>query len=58
MQDYEAALDQLRIAAQAVERKEDMNDFFALLNLRANLSADPVLAQPEFAEVLSRITGE
>jgi tetratricopeptide (TPR) repeat protein len=55
--DSDAAHESLENAARKAARHEPDEHFFALMLLRANLFADPVLDQPEFVDVLSRIAG-
>jgi TolB-like protein/Flp pilus assembly protein TadD len=55
---YEEALRWLEIAARKIANHEPDEHFYALIHMRMNLLADPVLERPEFADVLRRITGE
>lgn len=52
------ALEWLETATRKAAAHEPDEDFWGLMNLRMNLLADPVLERPEFAEVLSRISGD
>ena len=52
------ALERLESAAQRAARHEPDADFYALMNLRMNVLADPVLDRPEFVAVLRRISGD
>ncbi len=55
--DQEHALEQLELVAQKAARQEPDPGFTVALNLKVNPTNDPVLRQPEFAEVLDRIRG-
>jgi hypothetical protein len=46
------------VAAEKVANHEPDAGFFNLMNLKLNITRDPVLEQPEFVEVLSRIRGD
>jgi tetratricopeptide (TPR) repeat protein len=52
------ALRQLEIAAEKVRNHEPDQGYLQLMNLRMNFLADPRLAEPRFATVLSRIRGD
>lgn len=56
--DLDEALESLESAALKASRHEPDEHFFALMLLRGNLLADPVLDRPEFVDVLSRIAGD
>ena len=56
--DQEKALEQLRIGAQRARDKVLDPGFFQLMNLRMNVTDDPVLEQPEFVEVRAELTGD
>lgn len=52
------ALEWLETAARKAGAHEPDENFWALMHLRMNLLSDPTLERPEFAEALSRITGD
>ena len=56
--DQEKALEQLRIGAQRARDKVLDPGFFQLMNLRMNVTNDPVLEQPEFVAVRGELTGD
>jgi tetratricopeptide (TPR) repeat protein len=56
--EHEKALQWLERAAQKAAWHEPDASFYALMNLRMNILADPVLDRPGFAAVLSRIRGD
>lgn len=56
--DPAAALTWLERAADKARRHEPDDGFYALMGLKMNVAKDPTLAQPEFADVLSRIRGD
>jgi tetratricopeptide (TPR) repeat protein len=56
--DEEKALEQLRIGAQRARDKVLDPGFFQLMNLRMNVTNDPVLEQPEFVAVRAELTGD
>ena len=56
--DEKQALDWLgKAAAKAADHEPD-ESLFSLMNLRMNITNDPVLKKPEFVRVLSRIKGD
>jgi hypothetical protein len=56
-EDAAGAFQALEDAAHKASRHEPDEHFFALMLLRANVLADPILERPEFADVLSQIAG-
>jgi tetratricopeptide (TPR) repeat protein len=56
--DRERALNWLKTAADKAANHEPDEGFYNLLGLKMNLTNDPVLKEPEFVEVLSRIRGD
>ena len=56
--DEKQALDWLEEAARKAANHEPEAGNLALMNLRMNVTDDPVLKKPEFADVLSRIKGD
>jgi TolB-like protein len=56
--DQAKALEQLRIGAERARDKVLDPGFFQLMNLRMNVTDDPVLEQPEFVEVRAELTGD
>jgi tetratricopeptide (TPR) repeat protein len=56
--DLDGAREWLEVAARKASNHEPDEHFFALMLLRANLLADPVLERPEFMDVLNRISGD
>ena len=56
--DQEQALKQLRIGAERARDKVLDQGFFPLMNIRMNVTGDPVLEQPEFATVRAQLTGD
>jgi adenylate cyclase len=58
VQDYDAALRWLRAAADKAERHEIDTGMFSLMNLKMNVTADPVLGRPDFVEARRRLAGD
>ena len=56
--DTDRALQSLEQGAEKAQRHEPDPGFFALMNLRMNFAADPVLERPEFVEVRNRLRGD
>jgi TolB-like protein len=56
--DQQRALEWLETAARKAADHEPDEGFFQLINLRMNVTNDPVLKQPEFVAVLDRIRGD
>jgi tetratricopeptide (TPR) repeat protein len=56
--DEDKALEQLRIGVQRARDKVLDPGFFQLMNLRMNVTNDPVLEQPEFVAVRAELTGD
>jgi TolB-like protein/Flp pilus assembly protein TadD len=56
--DNEKALDWLRQAAEKARNHEIDEGFYAAMNLKMNFTNDPLLNEPQFADVLSRIRGD
>lgn len=56
--DQESALRSLEEAAQRAARHEVDPGFFNVLNLKMNVTNDPVLREPRFSAVLDRIRGD
>ena len=56
--DQARALEWLEIAAERAANHEPDEDSNALVALKANITNDPVLRQPEFVSVLARIRGD
>lgn len=56
--DNERALEWLEIAAEKTAKHEPDEGFFNLINLKMNVTNDPVLEQPEFVDVRNRIRGD
>ncbi len=56
--DEESALEQLEIVAERARDHEPDAGFINAMNLKMNYLDDPRLEQPEFVDVLSRITGD
>ena len=56
--DEARALEELRVAAEKAANHEPDEGFFQLINLKLNITNDPVLRQPEFVEVLDLIRGD
>jgi len=56
--EYDEALRHLEIAAEKVRSHEADAGFWALNNLRMNITADPALERPEFRAVLSGLRGD
>jgi tetratricopeptide (TPR) repeat protein len=52
------ALEWLEVAAEKAGNHEIDQGFYNLMHLKENLTADPVLEQPEFVDVLNRIHGD
>jgi tetratricopeptide (TPR) repeat protein len=52
------ALEWLEKGAAKAQRHEGDPGFFALMNLRMNFAADPVLERPEFVEARKRLRGD
>ncbi len=53
--DDDEALRWLQIAVDKVVAKEPDEDFFNLMRIKANLSSDPILDEPRFAELRSQL---
>jgi TolB-like protein/Tfp pilus assembly protein PilF len=56
--DRAGAMKWLEIAADKASRHEVETSYFTLLNLKMNFLNDPLLKEPQFAEVLGRIKGD
>jgi TolB-like protein/Tfp pilus assembly protein PilF len=56
--DREGTLEWLEVGAQEAANHEPDPGFIALMNLKMNITNDPVLREPEFAAVLERIRGD
>jgi TolB-like protein/Tfp pilus assembly protein PilF len=56
--DQQKALEQLRLGAERARTKTLDPGFFTLMNIRMNVTRDPVLEQPEFAAVRAALTGD
>ena len=56
--DQTRALESLELAAQKAANHEPDEGFYILLALKANVTNDPVLKQPEFVSALARIRGD
>jgi TolB-like protein len=56
--DQAKALEQLRLGAERARDKVLDPGFFQLMNLRMNVTNDPVLEQPEFVAVRAELTGD
>ena len=56
--DEARALEQLELAAEKAAAHELDEGFFSLMALRANVTNDDALRQPDFAAVLAKIKGE
>jgi len=56
--DHEQALHWLGVAAEKAEMHEPDAGWVGLLNLKMNVTNDPVLKQPEFVAALERIRGD
>ena len=56
--DQEKALEQLRFGAQRARDHVLDQGFFTLMNIRMNVTRDPVLEQPEFVAVRERLQGD
>jgi TolB-like protein/Flp pilus assembly protein TadD len=56
--DEEQALRRLEQAAEKARNHEPDQGYLHLMNLKMNFLADPRIAEPRFAEVLSRIRGD
>ena len=56
--DQERALEQLRLGAERARDKVLDQGFFSLMNLRMNVTNDPVLEQPEFAAARAELTSD
>ncbi len=56
--DQRSALEQFEIVAEKVSRREIDQGFFNIMNLKMNVTADPVLEQPEFVTLRNRIRGD
>lgn len=56
--DYDKALEWLRKGADKAARHEIDAGMFNLMNLKMNVTADPVLESPEFAEARARLKGD
>ncbi len=55
---YDEALTWLRTGAEKAARHEIDAGMFSLMNLKMNITADPVLERPEFVEVRERLRGD
>jgi TolB-like protein/Tfp pilus assembly protein PilF len=56
--DDSAAIKWLEVAAEKASRHEVEAGYINLLNLKMNFTNDPLLKEPQFAQVLSRIKGD
>ncbi len=56
--DEAGAIKWLEMAADKVSRHEIEPSYYTLLNLKMNFTNDPLLKEPRFAQVLSRIKGD
>jgi len=56
--DEAGALEWLETAAAKIANHESDEGFFSLINLRQNITNDPVLEQPEFVDVRNRLRGD
>ena len=56
--DEERALEALERAADRAANHQPDEGFWSLMNLRMNVTDDPVLRKPEFAAVLQRVKGD
>jgi TolB-like protein/Flp pilus assembly protein TadD len=56
--DHEQALKWLAVAADAAKNHEPDPGFIQLVNLKTNVTNDPVLRRPEFVAALERIRGD
>jgi hypothetical protein len=56
--DEARALEWLEIAAEKAANHEPDEDATVLVALKTNVTNDPVLRQPEFVDVMSRIRGD
>jgi TolB-like protein len=56
--EYDQTLDWLRRGADRAANHEQDAGFYSLMNLKLNFSNDPILEQPEFVEVRSRLRGD
>ena len=56
--DRQKALEQLELGAQRAHDKVLDQGFFTLMNIRMDVTRDPVLEQPEFVAVRNRLTGD
>ena len=56
--DEEKALEQLELGAERARDKVLDPGFFQLMNIRMNVTNDPVLEQPEFVAVRGELTGD
>jgi TolB-like protein len=56
--DYAEALRWLNVGAEKAARHELDAGMFSLMNLKLNVTNDPVLERPEFVEVRSRLRGD
>jgi Flp pilus assembly protein TadD len=54
----EKALEQLELGVERARAKVLDPGFFQLMNLRMNVTNDPVLEQPEFVAVRAELTGD
>ena len=58
VRDEEQTLEWLEAAARNARNHEPDAAFFNLMGLKMNTANDPILEQPEFVEVRSRIRGD
>lgn len=56
--DQERALEWLEVGAEKAANHERDEGFYQLMNLKMNVTNDPLLEQPEFVAVLNRIRGD
>jgi TolB-like protein len=56
--DQEKALEQLRLGVQRARDHVIDQGFFTLMNIRMNVTRDPVLDQPEFAALREQLEGD
>jgi hypothetical protein len=56
--DHDEALRWLGIGADKARRHEIDAGMFSLMNIKLNVTGDPVLEQPEFVEARGRLTGD
>ncbi len=56
--DEQTALEWLEVGAEKALNQEPDPGFFTLMNLRMNVTGDPVLERPEFVDVRNRLRGD